>query len=66
MNIYINGKQKTVPDETTVEEILSLFNIIKSSVVVEHNDIILQPDSYAGSCLAEGDRLEFIRFVGGG
>ena len=66
MNIFINGKQQTVPDEATVEEVLSLFNIIKESVVVEHNDVILQPDSYTGSCLAEGDRLEFIRFVGGG
>ncbi len=66
MNIRINGEQKTVPDGATVEEILALFDIVTESVVVEHNEVILQPDLYDGSCLSEGDRLELIRFVGGG
>jgi sulfur carrier protein len=66
MNITINGEQKTVPDSATVAEILELFKIVAATIVVEHNGAIIQPDSYAGSSLAEGDRLEFIRFVGGG
>jgi len=66
MNITINGEQKTVPDHITVTEVLELFKIVTATIVVEHNGAIIQPDSYAGSYLAEGDRLEFIRLVGGG
>lgn len=66
MNISINGEQKTVPDRTTVAEIIELLKIVAVTIVVEHNGKIIQPESYAGSLLAEGDQLEFIRFVGGG
>jgi sulfur carrier protein len=66
MNIILNGESKTVPDNATITETLQLFNIVAETVVVEHNGTIIQPDVYSSSRLAEEDRLEFIRFVGGG
>ena len=66
MNIIINGEPKTVPDQATVAEILQTFKIVSETIVVEYNGTILQQHLYEGSHLTEGDRLEFIRFVGGG
>jgi thiamine biosynthesis protein ThiS len=66
MNIFINGEQKTVSSSMTIAQILETYMIVPETIVVELNENIVQPDAYAGSSLAEGDRLEFIRFVGGG
>ncbi len=66
MNISINGEPKTVPDNATVAGIVEHLLIVPSAIVIEHNGVIIPPDSYADNRLAEGDRLELIRFVGGG
>jgi sulfur carrier protein len=66
MNITINGALKSVPDGATLARILELFNIVVATIIVEHNGVIVSPDSFTCSLLTEGDQLEFIRFVGGG
>jgi thiamine biosynthesis protein ThiS len=66
MNLFINGEQKTVESGITIARILDSYKIIPATIVVELNEIIAQPETYDNMCLTEGDRLEFIRFVGGG
>lgn len=66
MNIFINGEQKTVSPGITIARILEAHTILPASIVVELNEVILQPEMFADSCLTDGDRIEFIRFVGGG
>ena len=66
MNIVLNGEQKTVSAGITIARLLDTYKIVPATIVVELNEVIVQPDLYTSCCLAEGDRLEFIRFVGGG
>jgi thiamine biosynthesis protein ThiS len=66
MNIILNGEQKTVSAGITIAQLLDLFNIVPATIVAELNEAMVLPDMYSSSCLSEGDRLEFIRFVGGG
>jgi thiamine biosynthesis protein ThiS len=66
MNIYINGEQKTFFSGITIAQILETYKILPASIVVELNEVILQPEMFAENRLADGDRIEFIRFVGGG
>jgi sulfur carrier protein len=66
MNIIVNGERKSVSAGITIAQLLDLYKIVPATVVTEFNGLIVLPDTYAGSCLSEGDRLEFIRFVGGG
>jgi sulfur carrier protein len=66
MNISINGDRKSVPEGATLAGILELFDIVAATIVVEHNGVIVPPDSFTVASLADGDQLEFIRFVGGG
>jgi thiamine biosynthesis protein ThiS len=66
MNIVINGEQKTVSAGITIAQLLDSFKIVPATIVAELNEVIVLPDTYTSSSLLEGDRLEFIRFVGGG
>ena len=66
MQIYLNGSPKTIPDSTTVATLLLELGVPVSSVVVELNKTIIQPDYYAMTSLHDNDQVELIRFVGGG
>ncbi len=66
MNLIINGKPKEVATETTVSDILQELGINSDSVVVELNQSILPPEKFGEQYLKEEDKLEVIRFVGGG
>jgi thiamine biosynthesis protein ThiS len=66
MNIEINGEQKTASVGITIALLLETYKIVPATIVVELNNVIVKPDTYTSSCLSEGDKLEFIRFVGGG
>ncbi len=66
MKIFINGKQKEFPSNTTIKDIIHSLNAIPETFVVELNQSIIPPEAYNKSCLVEGDTLELIRFVGGG
>jgi len=66
MRIICNGKEQTLDHDATVRTLLTLLALDPAAVVVEHNDEIVAPAQYDGRGLAEGDRLELVRFVGGG
>lgn len=66
INIVCNGQQRQVAPASSVADLLRELGLPAETVVVEQNGTILAPDSYGGQLLAEGDKLELIRFVGGG
>ena len=66
MEIILNGDPISVSIGTSIAQILEIYKIVAESVVVEWNGAIVRSDAYGGTCLNDGDRLEFIRFVGGG
>ena len=66
MNIIINGEQQTVLVDITIAQLLDKYKIVSATIVVELNGSIVPPEVFTSIFLSEGDRLEFIRFVGGG
>ncbi len=66
MQIHLNGSPKTIPDSMNVTTLLQELGVSPTSVVVELNKNIVQPDCYAASTLHDNDQVELIRFVGGG
>lgn len=66
MRIVVNGEERSVPDGTTVAALLGELGLEPGAVVVEHNREIVARDDVEGVRLEEGDRLEIVRFVGGG
>jgi len=65
MVVKINGK----PEETqgsVVMDLLKTKGIDPQMVAVELNDTMIERDHLATTPIKEGDRLEFLFFMGGG
>lgn len=66
MQIIINGSTETIPDGLTIAGFLTEWNLDPDAVVVELNAAIIDKLQYAEIGLKENDRMEVLRFVGGG
>ena len=66
VSIVLNGEKKSFRMGTTVRELLEQFKVPVGTVVVELNEEIVSKESHARVQLNEGDRVELVRFVGGG
>lgn len=67
INIVVSGKERTVEETTTVQELLRLENVeMPEYVSVSINtEFVLQKD-YTTRLLREGDVVEFLYYMGGG
>lgn len=66
MTLTLNGKTVTLPDAMTLSGLLERQKMTAGQVVVEINQTIPDKARYAETRLSEGDRIEILRFVGGG
>jgi sulfur carrier protein len=65
MRIVVNGLER----ESAAADVAALLRDLRvepSTIVVEHNGALLRRDQLDRCELHEGDRLELVRFVGGG
>ena len=62
----VNGQAREVPEGVTVEQLLKQLDVVAERVVVEVNMKILKRKEHADTVLKAGDRVEIVRFVGGG
>ena len=66
ISVVLNGEKRSLKKGITVEKLLAQFKVLPATVVVEVNEDILSKESHATVRLEEGDRVELVRFVGGG
>ena len=67
MEITINGEQVNCSDGLTVSELLVEQKVkMPDMVSVELNDQILKRSYFETTALKEGDKVEFLYFMGGG
>lgn len=66
MRVVVNGEEREVPEGATIAGLLESMELEPGAVVVERNREIVSRDDVDGVVLEEGDRLEIVRFVGGG
>lgn len=66
MQIIINGKNKTISNNTTLTALLNELNIDAQRVAVELNMSIIDKSDYSKTILKNSDRLEIVSFIGGG
>lgn len=66
MKIVVNGENKELIEQTTLEELIRQLGVRKETVVAEVNRQIVQLDKRSGIKLSDGDQVELIQFVGGG
>ncbi len=66
MNIICNGEQKTVDNDISLNDLVLALDLNPQSLVAEVNGTIVEHPKFPGQMLKEGDKVELIRFVGGG
>jgi len=66
MKIWVNGTMKEFADRLTVTGLLKQLAVQSEQAAVELNLAVLERTDYAKTVLKDGDKLEIIRFVGGG
>jgi thiamine biosynthesis protein ThiS len=66
VTILVNGEQREVPPRTTVAVLLRMLGLPEGRIAVERNREVVPRSLHEELQLSEGDRLELVRFVGGG
>lgn len=66
MNVILNGEEIDVENGLNVLELLKVKRIQPEKVIVELNHKILKTEELKKTLLKENDRLEVLKFVGGG
>jgi sulfur carrier protein len=65
MQVKINGKAEEVSGGTVLD-LLQARKIEPQMVAVEVNDAMIERDHLATTSLRDGDRVEFLFYMGGG
>ncbi|WP_411334644.1 sulfur carrier protein ThiS [Metabacillus indicus] len=67
MKIKLNGSTAELDSRIkTMEDLLAFYQLSHKTVMIEHNETILDKESYDSVILKDGDVLEMVHFVGGG
>ncbi|MBI3940993.1 MAG: sulfur carrier protein ThiS [Acidobacteria bacterium] len=66
MHLTVNGDPKTVPEPTSVAQLVQMLELKNDRVAVELNRNIVPRRGWGETALKSGDRLEIVHFVGGG
>jgi sulfur carrier protein len=66
MKIFLNGKDTIIQNNSEVLNILLEYNLSPKTVIVELNKKVLVQEEINKTILKENDKLEVLRFVGGG
>lgn len=67
MKVIVNGKESDFVDGLTVRGLLSEQNVkMPDMVSVELNGQILKRSDFENTVLKDGDKAEFLYFMGGG
>jgi len=66
IRITVNGEQRQLADDATVAVLLETLSLNGRRLAVERNGEIVPRSEHARQPLAEGDRLEIVRAIGGG
>ena len=66
IRIMLNGESTEIQENSTIAQLLANLKFEAGRVAVEHNFCVAPRDQYAHLCLAEGDQVEVVHFIGGG
>ena len=66
MNIIVNGEAKTISADTTIKVLLIELGIEEKTMASAVNMNVVKKEQWESHTLKEGDKVEFLQFVGGG
>jgi len=69
MKIKVNGREKEIElskENALLSKTLQLMGYKPNTVVVEHNNLVVNSKKWKDVHLKDGDKLEIVSIVGGG
>ena len=66
INIQLNGNEEKFDSELTVYDLIKSKGLNPDNIVVELNLNIINKTDYENTKIQDKDKLEILRFVGGG
>ena len=66
IDITLNEKPATVPEGSTIHDLLATKELAERLVVVELNGVIVSRSAFGETLFSAGDQVEIVHFVGGG
>ena len=64
--IQLNGDPYEINNGTNLNELLNKLKIQKNKVAIEVNGEIVEKNKYTNLILSKGDKVEIVKFIGGG
>ena len=64
--IQLNGDPYEINDGTNLNKLLNKLKIQKNKVAIEVNGEIVEKNKYQNLILNKGDKVEIVKFIGGG
>jgi len=66
MKVTINGQEKTLANNLTLEILLTNLGYANKKVAIEVNEEIIPRSHFKNRLIVNGDKIEIINAVGGG
>ncbi len=66
IDIEVNGKHQQIAANSSVSDLIAALGLEGQAVAVERNQHVVPRNLHRQTTLEPGDRVELVRFVGGG
>ena len=66
MRVCVNGRERELPDGTTMADLVAMLALQPRRIAVERNRRLVPRNRFAETVLAPEDRIEIVTLVGGG
>ena len=66
MQIYLNGEQQQIPDDTSMTALIELLELSGKRIAVEVNEELVPRSTYSDYNLKPQDNVEIVHAIGGG
>lgn len=66
MRVYINGKLVQVEDGLNLAQLVRQRGLEPETIIIEFNEQIVPHETWADIDVSDSDKIEILRFVGGG
>ena len=66
INIIVNGEARSIASDMSIESLLDLLQIKDKTMAAAVNMKVVKEEKWASFIIKDGQKLEFLNFVGGG
>ena len=66
MQIMVNGERRELASQPSIAALLASLGLKAGATMVQRNEDIIERSRYEDTLINDGDKLELVRFIGGG